>query len=77
MLLRTTLMPIGVACCAAVASVAGEVAAVADVEVAPPPPRTVVVSPRRVGYVWAPGYWRCNGTGYRRVDGRWVRERRG
>ena len=48
-----------------------------DILVAPPPPRVVVVPPARVGYVWAPGYWRWNGHEHVWVDGRWLAERRG
>jgi hypothetical protein len=48
-----------------------------DVNVAPPPPRVEVVPPARVGYVWAPGYWRWNGHKHVRAHGYWVRGRPG
>jgi hypothetical protein len=48
-----------------------------DVDVAPPPPRVVVEPALRVGYVWAPGYWRWNGRQHVWVDGRYLHERRG
>ena len=51
--------------------------AVVDVDVAPPPPRVIVVPAARRGYVWAPGYWRWNGRQHVWIDGRWMRERRG
>ena len=35
--------------------------AVVEVNVRPPAPRVVVVPAPRVGYAWAPGYWRWNG----------------
>ena len=48
-----------------------------DVAVAPPPPRVIEVPPPRVGYVWAPGYWRWNGHEHVWIEGRWISERRG
>ena len=45
--------------------------------VAPPPPRVVVVPEARVGYVWAPGYWRWNGHEHVWIEGGWLPERRG
>ena len=48
-----------------------------EVGVAPPPLRVVEVPPPRPGYVWAPGYWRWNGSTHVWVDGRWLGERRG
>ena len=50
--------------------------ALVDVIVRPPAPRVVVVPTARVGYVWAPGYWRWNGREHVWADGRWLRERR-
>ena len=47
------------------------------VNVAPPPPRVEVVPRPRVGYVWAPGYWRWNGHHHVWVRGYWVHERHG
>ena len=52
-------------------------AAFIDIAVRPPPPRVVVIPDPRVGYVWAPGYWRWNGRDHVWIDGRWLRERRG
>jgi len=47
------------------------------VDVAPPPPRVEVVPAPRVGYVWAPGYWRWTGHKHVWVNGTWVHERHG
>lgn len=56
-----------------------QVAVGIDVDVAPPPPRHLRVPPARVGYVWAPGYWRWHPRSHRHVwvDGYWVRARPG
>ncbi len=49
-----------------------------DIQIAPPPPPANIVIPApRVGFVWAPGYWRWNGRRHIWVDGRWMRERPG
>jgi hypothetical protein len=48
-----------------------------DVAVAPPEPRVVVQPEVRLGYVWAPGYWRWSGHEHVWVDGRYLHERRG
>jgi len=49
------------------------------VDLAPPPARVEVVPAPRVGYVWAPGYWRWDEP--RRthiwVEGRFIEERPG
>lgn len=45
--------------------------------VAPPPARVEVVPAPRVGYVWAPGYWRWNGHRHFWVTGYWVPVRHG
>jgi len=47
------------------------------VGVAPPVARVEVVPRARVGYVWAPGYWRWNGRHYVWAGGYWVRARPG
>jgi hypothetical protein len=47
------------------------------VGVAPPPARVEVVPAPRVGYVWAPGYWRWNGHRHFWVAGYWVPARPG
>jgi YXWGXW repeat-containing protein len=47
------------------------------VGVAPPAPRVEVVPVPRVGYVWAPGYWRWNGHRHFWVAGYWVPARAG
>lgn len=51
----------------------------AQVIVAPPAPRFERVPPVRVGYVWAPGYWRWDGYARRHVwvGGYWLPARRG
>ena len=43
----------------------------------PPAPVYEVVPPPRVGYVWAPGYWRWEHERHVWMPGRWVEERRG
>jgi hypothetical protein len=47
------------------------------VGVAPPAPQVEVVPGARVGYVWAPGYWRWNGYRHVWVSGYWLRARPG
>ena len=47
------------------------------VRVAPPPPRFERVPPPRMGYVWAPGYWRWAGGRHVWTGGYWVRSRPG
>ena len=49
-----------------------------DIGVAPPPPPAAyVVPPPRMGYAWAPGYWRWNGSRHVWVGGYWMHERPG
>lgn len=43
----------------------------------PPPPRYEVVPAPRVGYVWAPGYWRWENHRHVWAPGHWVAERHG
>jgi hypothetical protein len=43
----------------------------------PPAPRFERVPPPRIGYVWAPGYWRWNGHRHVWANGYWVRARPG
>ena len=52
-------------------------AVVIDVDVAPPPVQVETVPGARVGFVWAPGYWRWDGGRHVWVGGRWMHERRG
>jgi hypothetical protein len=75
--LKTARVMATMLCAAAWLPLASEAAVVVDIGVAPPPPRVVVVPPPRVGYVWAPGYWRWNGYRHVWVQGHWVHERRG
>lgn len=77
MLVRQTLLGSAFALCTLLSPVASQAAVVVDIDVAPPPPRVVVAPPPRVGYVWAPGYWRWNGHRHVWIEGRWVHERRG
>lgn len=63
------------AACAAQVRVAAPVppAAVADVQVAPPPLPVYVQPPCPVvGWMWTPGYWAWGGGGYFWVPGTWV-----
>ena len=62
---------------ALVASIANQAYAAVIVGVAPPVARVEVVPAARVGYVWAPGYWRWNGHRYYWVSGYWVPARHG
>jgi hypothetical protein len=58
---------------------AAQVSVGVGIGVAPPAPRFERVPPPRMGYVWAPGYWRWDGR-YRRhvwAGGYWVRARPG
>lgn len=50
-----------------------------SIGVPPPPPRHERLPPPRVGYVWAPGYWRWNAPARRHVwvRGYWIRARSG
>jgi hypothetical protein len=56
-----------------------QVAVGIEVGRAPPPPRYMRIPPPRVGYIWAPGYWRWDGRMRRHVwvGGYWVRGRPG
>jgi len=47
------------------------------VPVAPPPVIVETVPPPRVGYIWAPGYWRWNGAKHVWTVGRWEPVREG
>ncbi|HEV3239293.1 MAG TPA: YXWGXW repeat-containing protein [Casimicrobiaceae bacterium] len=77
MFMRRIVLLTAIALGAGLSPVGSDAAVAVDIEVAPPAPRVVVVPPPRVGYVWAPGYWRWNGHRHVWVEGRWVRERRG
>ena len=50
-----------------------------QISVAAAPPSNEVVPPPRIGYVWAPGYWRWDPYARRHVwvVGRWMPARRG
>ena len=48
-----------------------------DLMVAPPPLRYEPVPPPRVGFVWAPGYWRWDGHRHVWMGGRWLEARPG
>ena len=78
MALRNRILLAAVALSAAIVSLPGAaIAAVVEIEVAPPAPRVEVVPAPRVGYVWAPGYWRWNGRKHVWVSGVWVQARPG
>jgi hypothetical protein len=47
------------------------------VPIAPPPVLVEAAPPPRVGYIWAPGYWRWDGGRYVWAEGRWERARDG
>jgi len=48
-----------------------------NINIAPPPPRVEVIPAPRVGYVWAPGYWRWEGHRHVWAPGHWARARAG
>ncbi|QBB71979.1 hypothetical protein ELE36_17305 [Pseudolysobacter antarcticus] len=48
-----------------------------NIGVAPPERAVEVVPAARVGYVWAPGYWRWDGHRHVWANGYWVRGRPG
>jgi len=77
MTMRHRVLLVVVALSAALVSLPGTAKPLVEIQVAPPPPRVEVVPPPRVGYVWAPGYWRWNGRRHVWIQGSWVRERRG
>ena len=56
---------------------AAGVAVAVGINVAPPAPPYEVVPPPRVGYAWAPGYWRWGGHRHVWVDGYWIPARPG
>jgi hypothetical protein len=76
MSIRTRIVVAALALGAIAVPVVGEAREII-VEVAPPPPRVEVVPAARVGYVWAPGYWRWNGHKHVWANGSWVHERHG
>lgn len=43
----------------------------------PPPPRVEIVPPMRVGYAWAPGYWRWEHDHHIWAPGHYIEARRG
>jgi hypothetical protein len=43
----------------------------------PPPPRAEIVPPMRVGYIWAPGYWRWEHDRHVWAPGHYMQARRG
>jgi hypothetical protein len=77
MAIRNRIVLAGIALSAAIVSLPATAKTVVDIEIAPPAPRVEVVPEARVGYVWAPGYWRWNGHRHVWIHGSWVRERRG
>jgi hypothetical protein len=65
------------ACATYAPPAAAQVSVGVDVRLGPPAPRFERVPPSRVGYVWAPGYWRWNGHRHVWANGYWVRARPG
>ena len=72
---RRALVGVVLAIAAAGMPIAGHAAKVIVIDVGPPAARVEVVP--RVGYVWAPGYWRWDHGHHVWVKGYWVRERHG
>jgi hypothetical protein len=56
---------------------AAQVSVGVGIRVGPPPPRFERVPPPRMGYVWAPGYWRWDGRRHVWAGGYWVHARPG
>jgi hypothetical protein len=77
MRIRNRILLTAVALSAAMVALPGVARTFVEIQVAPPAPLVEVVPPPRVGYVWAPGYWRWNGHRHVWIRGSWVRERRG
>jgi hypothetical protein len=77
MAIRNRILLAAVALSAAIVSLPSTAKTYVDITIAPPPPRVEVVPAPRVGYVWAPGYWRWNGHKHVWANGVWVRERHG
>lgn len=50
---------------------------VTRVDIAPPAPRFELLPPPRIGYIWAPGYWRWGGSRHVWASGYWVSGRPG
>lgn len=75
--MRRQILLAAVALSAAIVSLPVAARTFVEIQVAPPAPRVEVVPAPRVGYVWAPGYWRWNGRRHVWIRGSWVRERRG
>ena len=77
MLIRNVMLCAAIALgSAAVATEAGAIVII-EIGVPPPAPRYERTPPPRVGYVWAPGYWRWQGQRHVWADGRWKRDRPG
>ncbi len=74
-----TALGLGLGACAYAPDAAARTQVFVQIGVAPPPPRYEIVPPPRMGYVWAPGYWRWDPYARRHVwvVGRWLPARRG
>ena len=77
MAIRNRILLAAVALSTAIVSLPSTARTFVEIQVAPPAPRVEVVPAPRVGYVWAPGYWRWNGHRHVWIRGSWLRERRG
>jgi hypothetical protein len=78
-MIRKTLLCASLALAFALPAAAQTVTGSIFVDVAPPPARVEVVPAPRVGFVWAPGYWRWEAPARTHVwvEGRYVEERPG
>jgi hypothetical protein len=52
-------------------------AALIDITIAPPAPRSEPVPPARMGFVWAPGFWRWDGHQHVWEAGHWEKDHPG
>jgi hypothetical protein len=77
MIMRNMLLCTAIAFGSAAIPAEARVDVVIELGVPPPAPRFERVPPPRIGYVWAPGYWRWQGQQHVWAGGRWKRERPG
>jgi len=77
MKIRNAMLCAGLALGAIVAPGLAAARTYVEVDVAPPAPRYEVIPEARVGYVWAPGYYRWEGGRHIWTPGRWMAERVG
>ena len=77
MSIRNALLASALVCSTAFFSAPAAARGYVEVEVAPPVVREEVVTERRHGYVWSPGYWEWRGHEHIWVPGSWIAARHG